>query len=120
MAVAIPDAVITDYDDRIDQLDLPDPDDRHVLAAAIAAGASLITAYLADFPRSAVPPHVSVLAPDDFVLSLIEADLDAVATVVDEQAAALQRPPMATAELLEGLAIVGFHKSIDALRRATQ
>lgn len=28
MAVAIPDAVITDYDHLIDQLDLPDPDDR--------------------------------------------------------------------------------------------
>ena len=84
MALAIPDALITDYDHLIDQLDLPDPDDRHVLAAAIAAGASLITANLADFPRSVVPSGVSVLAPDDFVRSLIQADLDAVATVVDQ------------------------------------
>ncbi len=120
MAIAIPDAVITDYDDRIDQLHLPDPDDRHVLAAAIAAGASLITANLADFPRSAVPPAVSVLSPDDFVLSLIRADLDAVATVVDQQAAALRNPPMTTAELLKGLDMVGLRKSVEALRSATR
>lgn len=120
MTLAIPDAVITDYDDLIDQLDLPDPDDRHVLAAAIAAESSLITANLADFPRSAVPPGVSVLAPDDFVLSLIQADLDAVATVVDQQAAALRCPPMTTAELMEGLSRVGLHRSVDALRGATQ
>ena len=62
MGIAVPDAVITDYDHLIDRLDLPDPDDRHVLAAAIAAEASLVTFSLADFPRSAVPPDVSVLA----------------------------------------------------------
>lgn len=38
MAVATADAVITDYDHLIDQLDLSDADDRHVLGAAIAAG----------------------------------------------------------------------------------
>ena len=37
MGIAVPDAVIMDYDHLIDRLDLPDPDDRHVLAAAIAA-----------------------------------------------------------------------------------
>jgi hypothetical protein len=116
MGIAVPDAVITDYDHLIDRLDLPDRDDRHLLAAAIAAEASLVTFNLADFPRSAVPPDVSVLAPDDFVLSLIQSDLDAVATVVDQQAAALRNPPMTMAELLEGLAAVGLAKSVAALR----
>lgn len=113
---AVPDAIVADYEDLTDRLDLPDPNDRHVLAAAIAAGASLVTFNVADFPRAAVPPGLSVLAPDDFVLSLIQADLDAVATVVDQQAAALRNPPMTTAELLEGLAVVGLAKSVDTLR----
>jgi hypothetical protein len=116
MGIAVPDAVITDYDHLIDRLDLPDRDDRHVLAAAIAAEASLVTLNVADFPRSAVPAGVTVLAPDDFVLSLIQADLDAVATGVDQQAAALRNPPMTTAALLEGLAVAGLAKSVDALR----
>lgn len=86
MGVAVPDAEVADYEDLTDRLDLPDPGDRHVLAAAIAAGASLVTFNVADFPRAAVPPGLSVLAPDDFVLSLIQADPDAVATVVHQQA----------------------------------
>ena len=33
------------YEGLIDQLDLPDPDDRHVLAAAIRAHAGVIVTY---------------------------------------------------------------------------
>ena len=118
MGIAVPDAVVVGYDHLIDQLDLPDPDDRHVLAAAIVARASLVTFNLADFRRAALPPGVSVLTPDDFLLSLIGGDLDAMATVVDQQAAALRNPPITTAELLEGLAGVGLAGSVDALRGA--
>ena len=58
MTVAVPDAVVDDYDHLIDDLDLPDPDDRHVLAAAVTAGADLVvTANLADFPPGAIPGH---------------------------------------------------------------
>jgi hypothetical protein len=52
MNVAIPDAIVTGYEPQVDRLDLPDLDDRHVLAAAIRSGAtSIVTANLADFPR---------------------------------------------------------------------
>jgi len=119
MTVAVPDAVVDDYDHLIDDLDLPDPDDRHVLAAAVAAGADLVvTANLADFPPGAIPAGISVLVPDDFVLSLILIDIDAVGTVVGQQAGALRNPPMTTAELLEGLEIVGLRQSVEALRGA--
>jgi predicted nucleic acid-binding protein len=120
MAVAVPDAVVQSYEHLIDELDLPDADDRHVLAAAVAAGADLmVTANLDDFPPAAIPPGIAVLGPDDFVLRLIEDDVDAVRAVVDQQAAALQSPPMTTEELLEGLAMVGLRKSVSALRSAT-
>jgi predicted nucleic acid-binding protein len=120
MTVAVPDAVVEDYDHLIDDLDLPDPDDRHVLAAAVAASAGLIvTGNLTDFPPAAIPAGITVLSPDAFVLRLIQADIDAVATVVDQQAGALRNPPMTTAELLAGLAIVGLRQSVDALRGAT-
>ena len=36
------DALVTDFNDLIEILDLPDPDDRHVLAAAIKGRADLI------------------------------------------------------------------------------
>jgi predicted nucleic acid-binding protein len=48
---AFPDARIDDYEHLIARLVLPDPDDRHVLAAAIHGDCSVIvTANLADFP----------------------------------------------------------------------
>lgn len=50
---AIPDSVVTGYESLIPSLDLPDPDDRHVLAAAIAGHADAIVTYnLDDFPQT--------------------------------------------------------------------
>ena len=120
MNVAVPDAIVRDYEHLIEQLDLPDPSDRHVVAAAIVASADVVvTSNLGDFPAAEIPPSITVLSPDDFILRLIHADLESVATVIEQQAAALRNPPMTIAELLDGLAIVGLHKSVAALRRAT-
>ena len=48
---AIRDVTVAGYEHLIDQLDLPDADDRHVLAAAIHAGAqAIVTRNLRDFP----------------------------------------------------------------------
>ncbi len=48
-----------------------DPKDRHVLAAAVLAGADYLVTYnLKDFPvRSYEDYNLSVLHPDDFLLS---------------------------------------------------
>ena len=49
MNVALPDAIVRDYDHLIEQLDLPDPSDRHVLAAAMGASADVVvTSSLGD------------------------------------------------------------------------
>jgi predicted nucleic acid-binding protein len=45
MNQAIPDVIVTGYQSLIDGLTLPDPDDRHVLAAAIRAGAQVIVTW---------------------------------------------------------------------------
>ncbi|MCD2157974.1 PIN domain-containing protein [Rhodococcus cerastii] len=53
MNAAVPDCLVTGYEKLISALALPDVDDRHVLAAAIRAGAQVIvTANLRDFPDS--------------------------------------------------------------------
>src|SRR6202050_1213100 len=51
------DALVTGYEDLIEGLQLPDPDDRHVLAAAIRGRADvIITANVRDFPADILTP----------------------------------------------------------------
>ncbi len=119
MSIAVPDAMVGGYEGLIEELELPDRDDRHVLAAAIAAGATrLVTANLADFPVAAVPAGIGVVAPDAFALSLFNADPEAVVAVIDEQAAALRNPPMTASELLDGLEAVGLRRFAHTVRSA--
>jgi predicted nucleic acid-binding protein len=51
------DALVTGYENLIDGLHLPDPDDRHVLAAAIRGRADVIVkANVKDFPAEVLAP----------------------------------------------------------------
>ncbi|MGH9040963.1 MAG: PIN domain-containing protein [Acidimicrobiia bacterium] len=95
MGVAVPDACIEGYEDLVEQIDLPDPDDRHVLAAAIADEADLLVTWnVADFPpRATAGRQLSVVTPDELLLRLVEVDVDAVLAVVDEQAVGLSPWP---------------------------
>src|SRR5450759_1201889 len=55
MNLAVRDAVVTGYEPLIGSLNLPDLDDRHVLAAAIRARAQIIVTFnLRDFPPEAL------------------------------------------------------------------
>ncbi|MFZ2871453.1 PIN domain-containing protein [Zavarzinia sp.] len=72
MKAALPDASVAGYHTLIPSLSLPDPDDRHVLAAAIAGKASLIVTWnLKDFPAPALDPHgIACVSPDNFLANL--------------------------------------------------
>ncbi len=119
MTTALPDASVTAYEDRIAELALPDPDDRHVLAAAVAAGASLlVTDNLDDFPPDRIPEGLRVVSTDEFVIELARDDLDVVVDVIETQAAGLVNPPMTAGQLLAGLEAVGLVKSVALLRPA--
>ena len=55
-------------------IDLPDPDDRHVAAAAVRAGAEhIVTENLKDFPRSILEPlGIEAVRADDFLAATFE------------------------------------------------
>lgn len=74
--LAFPEALVTGYEVFEDKLDLPDPNDNHVLAAAISTSASVtVTDNLADFPAGALAPHgIDAISADDFIADTIELD----------------------------------------------
>ena len=77
------DSLVTGYENLIDALTLPDPDDRHVLAAAIRSGADVIVTYnLDDFPKRVLHPlGIEAQHPDLFVTRLLDRDQPAVCAV---------------------------------------
>ncbi len=117
---AIPDCEVTGYEELIDGLTgLPDPEDRHVVAAAIRSGAQVIvTCNLRDFPSQVLARYgLTAQHPDDFVLHLIGLNVTAITRTVQQQAAALRNPPKTVEELLELLRQQGLVRSVGVLRK---
>jgi hypothetical protein len=110
--------MVTGFEELIDGLVLPDPDDRHVLAAAIRAGAqAIVTFNLDDFPTDRLTPYnIDAKHPDDFVIDTSDLSPGAVAKVIAEQAGALRNPPRSVPELLDTLRDQGLVRSVAKLR----
>jgi len=121
MRQAIPDCMVTGYEPLIDGLVLPDPDDRHVLAAAVRAGAqAIVTFNLKDFPADTLRTfEVEAVHPDDFVLDLIDLAPGKVLTAVRKQRRALENPPRSLPELLDTLKNNGLNQSVAKIHELT-
>lgn len=112
------DPLVTGYDGLIDALELPDLDDRHVLAAAITCGAQVIvTNNINDFPDGSLFPYaIEAQSPDDFLLHLIDLQPDAVWWCLERMADDTNRPPLTAWELLDVLRGNGMPAASEALR----
>ena len=115
---AIPDFVVQGYTSLIDSIELPDPDDRHVVAAAVRCQASAIITYnLKDFPADAVEPFdIDAIHPDDFCLSLIEQSGVACIELIHNQLGALRKPPISLDELTHRFENMGLPLTANRLR----
>jgi len=118
MCDAVPDCIVVDYERVESTLDLPDVDDRHVLAAAIRANAqAIVTFNLRDFPNRVLARFdIEAKHPDDFVLECIDLDPGAVSECAISQALALQQPPVTVQALLDTLNRLGLAQSAARLR----
>lgn len=114
---AVPDCLVEDYLPLLPHLTLPDPNDRHVLAAAIWARASVIVTYnRKDFPKSALRRYgVVALHPDDFIQGLLALDTPKVLEALRKQRQNLKHPPVTAEELLETLENQGLSRSVAML-----
>ena len=109
---------MTGYESLIESIELPDPDDRHVLAAAIRCGASVIvTLNLSDFPGHVLANfRIEAQHPDDFVLALLDAFPAFVLEAARTHRASLKNPPKTQEEYLAELNAQGLEKSVSLLR----
>ncbi len=117
MNTAIPDALVTGYEEHIPLLVLPDPNDRHVLAAAIDCRAKVIVTFnLKDFPAFVLEKYdIEAQHPDDFASNLLELDASAVVDAVKRQCINLVNPPKTVDELLRDFEKQGLKQFVEAL-----
>lgn len=103
---AFPYAAVVGYQPLIDDIELPDPDDRHVLAAAVYGECDwLVSDNVKDFPDEKVELFdLLVVTVDDALVLLAGAFGNQLAAVVDRQVAALRRPGMTRHTFIERLA----------------
>jgi PIN domain len=118
MNAAVPDCLVEGYEPLIDGLKLPDPDDRHVLAAAIKVGAQLIvTNNLADFPEDALASwNLYARSPDDFILDLLGLNGRVVYACVQQIVDERRNPPESFSDILGQLERSGLIESVAELR----
>lgn len=116
-----PDASARGYEPLVATVELPDPDDRHVVAAAVVAGAdAIVTANLSDFPATALEPFgLHAVSPDDFLLDLLDLAPATMAQIVHDQASATSRPPLDFADVVISLGKAGVAEFAAAVREAT-
>lgn len=114
---AFPDAMVKNYEQLIDSLDLPDEKDRHVLAAAIKTNANVIvTNNINDFPNDYLASYgLSAKTADDFLTDTI--DLNAEIAVKSFRKLVLNRtnPEMDEYVVLDALRKNGLKDTADYL-----
>lgn len=105
MNIAVPDALVTGYESLIPTLNLPDPDDRHVLAAAIVGRADVIvTTNLKDFPSDLLAPFgIEAQHPDEFLMHQRDLNHDRFLECVKRIRSRLVNPELSPDEYIERL-----------------
>ncbi len=110
MDVHVRDALISGFEDLVPIIRLPDPCDRHVVAAAICGEANIIlTANLRDFPARALTPHGLVAEhPDSFLARLCRETPDRFLEALERVRVRLRNPPISRERHLVALRRAGL------------
>ncbi len=119
MDQAIPDALVRGYEGLCSAVHLPDPDDRHVVAAAIRCKADVIVTFnLKDFPAQALSAFaVEAVHPDEFIADLVDLDQAAVLGAAQHHFRSLKNPPFSPQGYIELLLRHGLTQTAKWLAR---
>ena len=118
MNASVPDCVVAGYDHLIDVVTLPDPDDRHVVAAAIHGRAdAIVTFNLKDFPASELGKfNLDAIHPDDFISYQLDLQQSAVVIAAGRCLRRLKNPPKTADEYFDTLQRQSLPKTVATLR----
>ncbi|MFU8861633.1 MAG: PIN domain-containing protein [Cyclonatronaceae bacterium] len=103
MNLAFEDAMVSDYETLITSLSLPDPDDRHVLAAAIVSRSDVIvTMNLRDFDVMELGKYnMDAVHPDTFIVNLIDLDNEKAIKAIQKMVQRRKNPPVGISDLIQ-------------------
>ena len=122
MNMHILDCLVTGYEPLIPSLNLPDPNDRHVLAAAIRCNADVIVTFnLKDFPEDVLAPMgIEAQHPDDFITHQLASSWNLVCHAAKQQRQSLKNPPLSVEAYLAALKRQGLVHTTTKLREYTE
>jgi predicted nucleic acid-binding protein len=120
MCDSVPDCLVTHYEKLAESIDLPDPDDRHVVAAAIAGHAdAIVTFNTKDFPQAVLQPYgIEVQHPDEFVMNQLQMQKIPALTAIKKMRARWSNPPRSAQDLITAFEWRGLPLTADLLREA--
>lgn len=111
------DSLVAGFEPLISDITLPDPDDRHVLAAAIHCGADVIVTFnLKDFPDGVLQPYgVRAQHPDEFLADQLQVDSSVFCAAVNRHRISLKNPPKEVEEYFKTLEAQGLADTVARL-----
>jgi hypothetical protein len=118
MDAAVLGAKVTGYEELIPGIKLPDEGDRHVVAAAVRAGAdAIITFNFKDFPSTSLSVYdIEAQHPDEFLLHQLGLDEPGVIVAAQRCRARLKNPPVTAEDYLDTLERQSLPRTVAALR----
>ena len=110
---AVLNCLVTGYESLVENFQLPDPDDRHILAAAVKTRADMILTFNArDFPERVVEPlGIEICDPDEFLLDLFGISEELFIEYVKADFEHYKAPAIAFANYVEDLRKAGVPKT---------
>ncbi len=116
------DCLVTDYEALIPYLELPDPNDRHVLAAAIVGRCdAIVTQNLKDFPDNVLAPYgIEAQHPDDFLCNHLNLSPGVFCAAIRKVRARLKNPPYSVQDYLTTLTRQGLVATASELEQFSE
>jgi len=118
MNASVPDCLVEGYESLMTGLNLPDQDDRHVVAAAIMTRANVIVTFNEkDFPSNILKPlRLHAKHPDEFLMDTLSLSPELFIEAVIADFAHYKNPPLTFDTYLDSLDKAGVPKLANALK----